>query len=210
MSNTVDLLEGLIARRSGAEDRSASLASADLFESMLDQDRDEDDDDILVAIDAMPSLMTERLPFEVGDHAATAMSGLSQRSPASERRVEAAPKAQRAVPTLEVQAWMKPVIETAKVARDAASGAMAATITVDHPILGELQIRVTSRAGAYAVDFGVSSDTARQTLQADLVELHAAFANEGLPLSRVQFQLRVSNRRGGAHGNKRNQQHNHR
>ncbi|MCC6812214.1 MAG: flagellar hook-length control protein FliK [Deltaproteobacteria bacterium] len=206
----------------------------DLFESLLDGDspqHDRDDDihdvDIVVALDAMPLVAPAvRAADEAFDRV-----GLSRLADATEevpppKRTQktardsavALPHANEpqrpAVPLTKPIArvpsgpnWAKPVMDMARTAVFQCDA--QAAVSLEHPTLGALQVRVTKTDGVFTVEIAVASEASRQALQSELPELHAAFAEIGLRLSRVGFQLKVGNtkKQGEDHGNRRHPNH---
>lgn len=206
----------------------------DLFESLLDRDsrqHDHDDDirdeDIVLALDAMPFVAPAvRAADEAFDRVGlsrladvpeelpppkraekTARDNAVSLPHVNEPQRHAAPLTKAIARAPSGPNWAKPVMDVARTAVFQCDA--QAAVSVEHPTLGALHVRVTKTDGVFTVEIAVASEAIRQALQSELPELHAAFAEIGLRLSRVGFQLKVGNtkKQGGDHGNRRHPNH---
>lgn len=218
--------------RQPAAERRVPASVQEAFAELLEQA--DDDEDIVLALDAMPAVLPvarhdEELLFVGALSSEDASAPVSLSSPRKsldgrESRgtsdstranedpsrspltigLEPAPATRTTTPakpatkTVASPTWTRPIVEL--MANAVFRQARIATVAIEHPTLGELNVRVTRTDGAFNVEIAVGYDAGRRALQAEGGALHAAFADAGLRLARVSFSLRPA--RGASNGKK--------
>lgn len=133
------------------------------------------------------------------EHHLGAIQPETQPTPA---HVPVSPEAPRPSHAVEVPAWATLLMEQVQVNQLGTHAAVV--LTVDHPDLGALSLTVTKAREGVSITLTLIDDASRQRLLVELPKLHAAFAEQGLKLERVQLAIHTK-KKGKPDGRRRRQ-----
>jgi flagellar hook-length control protein FliK len=167
-------------------------------------DEGEDDEEIFVAVDALPLQQDvfQREPFqreigaprERGDDAiapAFDVASLDITSYVGRSRARPAPVSETQAPKVaSVPEWMQSTIAQAR----SAQHGKALEVSITHPLHGEVSINVVREDGAMTVHITGPSDASLTALRSELGDLHSSFAAAGLRLKSIQLAVRAQKR----------------